>query len=75
MKIGDGAAGAPRRPEQVEMHGAGFFGDHAPRDKERHLASRFCVRKMADATSSVRQNLRDRGTNYFGSLSARISIL
>ena len=34
------------RPEQVEMHRAGFFGDHPLRDKEHHhLASRKCRRE------------------------------
>src|ERR1019366_9571634 len=52
----DGAAGditlmrpaapaPPRRPEQVELRRAGFFGDHPPRDKEHHLASRKCRRE------------------------------
>jgi hypothetical protein len=47
MKIG---AGAPRRPEQVEMRRAGFVGDHSPRDKERHLASRKCRRESTPQT-------------------------
>jgi len=47
VEIGDGAAGEPRRLEQVEQHRpaeakmrrATVFGYHPPRDKERHLPS------------------------------------
>src|ERR1035437_2144598 len=39
------AAAPPRRPEQVEMRRARVFGDHPPRDKEHHLASRKCRRE------------------------------
>src|SRR5665811_668859 len=39
------AAAPPRRPEQVELRRARVFGDHPPRDKEHHLASRKCRRE------------------------------
>jgi hypothetical protein len=43
------AAAPPRRRVrvslQVEMRRARFFGTHAPRDKEHHLASRKCRRE------------------------------
>ena len=39
------AAAPPRRPEQVETRRARVFGDHPPRDKEHHLASRKCRRE------------------------------
>ena len=38
-------AQAAARQLQVEMRRAGFFGDHPPRDKEHHLASRKCRRE------------------------------
>jgi hypothetical protein len=41
------AAAPPRRPEQVELRRARVFGDHPPRDKEHHLASRKCRRERA----------------------------
>jgi len=46
---GDGAAGEPR---QAEMRRA-VFGDHPPRDKEHHLASRKCRRESTPQTYPV----------------------
>jgi len=45
------AAAPPRRPEQVEMRHARVFGDHPPRDKEHHLASRKCRRESTPQTA------------------------
>src|ERR1039458_5368603 len=39
------AAAPPRRPEQVELRRARVFGDHPPREKEHHPASRKCRRE------------------------------
>ena len=48
------AAAPPRRPEQVELRRAGFFGDHPPRDKEHHhLASRKCRRESTPQPPTV----------------------
>ena len=47
------AAAPPRRPEQVEMRRAGFFGHHPPRDKEHQLASRKCRRESTPQTSAA----------------------
>ena len=48
------AAAPPRRPEQVEMRRAGFFGDHPLRDKEHQLASRKCRRESTPQNQSTR---------------------
>jgi hypothetical protein len=51
------AAAPPRRPEQVEMRRARVFGDHPPRDKEHHLASRKCRRESTPQTQSTRMQV------------------
>jgi hypothetical protein len=52
------AAAPPRRPEQVEMRRARVFGDHPPRDKEHHRASRKCRRDAGWALSHFKKAYR-----------------
>jgi hypothetical protein len=53
------AAAPPRRPEQVEMRRARFFGDHPQRDKEHQLASRKWRRESTPQTTKVPPCWRD----------------
>jgi hypothetical protein len=81
VEIGDGAAAPPSRPEQVEQHRAaeakmrraGFFGDHPPRDKEHHLASRKCRRESTPQTDKHARPFGDRlsTTPYLAALARR----